>query len=173
MTDAPDRFAQLLAESPFMAELDDESRDALIPLFQPRTFEAGERLITAGADDRHMLLLLEGEVDVFVREEGQHYLVATLKPGATFGEISFFDPLARRTADVVAKGPGMMGVLQPEDYVDLRLRAHPAASSLEQVVVHTLCERLENADGLLAGLLDEHRSGGLLRALNGIFGRAS
>lgn len=158
-----------LASTPLLAALDAESRDALLPLFAPQPFTAGERLVTAGSADRVLMVVLEGKVHVFTREGDQRYRLATLGPGDVIGEVAFFDPQAYRTADVVAATDGMVATLSPDAYVDLRRRAHPAASSLETQVVRLLVDRLQSADILLATLLDDNRSGRLALSIADLF----
>jgi CRP-like cAMP-binding protein len=162
-----------LAGSPLLAALDAESRDALVPLFTTETFSAGERLVTAGSSDRDLMVVVDGSLHVFTREGDLRYRLATLGPGDVIGEVAFFDPQAYRTADVVAATDVVVAKLSPDAYVNLRRRAHPAASSLETQVVRLLVGRLQAADTLLATLLDDHRSGRLALSIAGLFGAPS
>lgn len=162
-----------LASSPLLAALDAESRDALLPHFTAAPFTQGERLVTAGSTDRDLMVVVDGNVNVFTRDGDLRYRLATLGPGDMIGEVAFFDPQSYRTADVVAATDGVVATLSPDAYIDLRRRAHPAASSLETQVVRLLVGRLQSADTLLATLLDDHRSGRLALSIAGLFGAAS
>jgi len=64
-------------------------------------FKAGDKVIEQGHVDRSMYLLIKGEVDVIHHAKDGDVLVASLKAGDVFGEITFVHAM-RRTADVCA-----------------------------------------------------------------------
>ena len=64
-------------------------------------FEQGTKVIEQGHVDRSMYLLIKGEVDVIHHSQDGDELIASLKAGDVFGEITFVHEM-RRTADVCA-----------------------------------------------------------------------
>ena len=95
-------------------------------------FTAGEVLITAGAVEEWMLVLVEGEVEI-IRPDGR----VRLGPVDTIGELSVLDP-SPRIADVVALTDGWALRLEKEDFDEaLRLRPEIAAG-----IITALARRL-------------------------------
>lgn len=86
------------------------------------SFTAGQRLITAGAIEEWLLVLVEGEVEI-VRPDGR----VRVGPVDTIGELSVLDP-APRIADVVALTDGWALRLAKEDF-DEALRLQPEIAS--------------------------------------------
>lgn len=67
-----------------------------------RSFDIGEALIRAGESSDEMFVIIEGNVEVQIREEGGlHRRVDVLAAGMTAGEMAFLDG-SPRSADVVA-----------------------------------------------------------------------
>ncbi len=67
-----------------------------------RSFQVGESLIRAGESSDEMFVIIEGNVEVQIREEGGlHRRVDVLAAGMTAGEMAFLDG-SPRSADVVA-----------------------------------------------------------------------
>lgn len=66
-----------------------------------RTFQAGDRLIATGESSDEMFVLLEGEVEVQLVEDGEYRRLDVLSAGMTAGEMAFLDG-SPRSADVVA-----------------------------------------------------------------------
>ena len=60
-----------------------------------REFEAGESIVSEGDAAENFYVIVQGEVDVIKDREGGSRLLATLKDGEHFGELSIFDGLAR------------------------------------------------------------------------------
>ncbi|WP_193315199.1 Crp/Fnr family transcriptional regulator [Nostocoides sp. F2B08] len=97
-------------------------------------FTAGEVLITAGAVEEWLLVLVEGEVEI-VRPDGR----VRVGPVDTIGELSVLDP-APRIADVVATTDGWALKLVKDDFDEaLRLRPEIAAG-----IVTALARRLRD-----------------------------
>lgn len=78
----------LLATSPLFKPLTRKQRYDLVRRFTAHDVTAGTHVIREGEPGRGLYVLLSGEVDVWKRDADQKVLLATLKPGAVFGEIS-------------------------------------------------------------------------------------
>jgi CRP-like cAMP-binding protein len=95
-------------------------------------FEAEDVLITAGAVEEWLLVLVEGEVEV-VRPDGH----VRMRPVDTIGELAVLDPHPR-IASVVARTDGFAFRLDKQDFDEaLRLRPEIATS-----VITALARRL-------------------------------
>lgn len=90
-----------------------DARRELLELGVPARFEAGKVLLSEGARDRHMLVLLSGFAKVTARvENGEESLLAVRVGGDSVGEMAALDG-APRSATVTACGPLTARVVQP------------------------------------------------------------
>jgi CRP-like cAMP-binding protein len=100
-------------------------RPALVERFSIRTFEAGEKIVTQGAQAEGLHLIALGEVSVVHQDEkdGTQTIVATLGPGEVVGEVAV---VLRRPAitDAVAHHPTVTLFLARERLMEL-VKAHP------------------------------------------------
>ena len=78
----------LLASAPLFRPLDRKQRFDLIRRFSAHDVAAGTDVIKEGIQGRGLYVLLSGEVDVWKRDGEEKVLLASLKPGDVFGEIS-------------------------------------------------------------------------------------
>lgn len=104
-------------------------RPALIERFSIRTFEAGDKIVTQGAQAEGLHLIALGEVAVVHRDEkdDSSTIVTRLGPGEVVGEVAL---VLRRPAiaDVVAHHPTVTLFLQRERLMEL-VKAHPKVFS--------------------------------------------
>ncbi|GAB4116513.1 MAG: hypothetical protein OHK0013_50120 [Sandaracinaceae bacterium] len=107
---ALDKFARerllnnLLATSPLFAPLDRKQRLDLARRFTAHDVAPGVVIIREGEPGRGLFILLAGEVDVSKIDGDSKVLLATLKPGDVFGEISLLDD-SPTTATITAARP--------------------------------------------------------------------
>lgn len=80
-----------------------------------RPFRDGEVFIRQGEEGDMFYLLQDGQANVFVQENGEESIVATLGPGQYFGERALITGEARN-ATVVAKGEGRLAMLRKEEF---------------------------------------------------------
>jgi CRP-like cAMP-binding protein len=78
----------LLATSRLFKPLTRKQRLDLVRRFTAHDVAAGTHVIQEGQPGQGLFVLLSGEVDVSKRDGGEKVLLATLKPGAVFGEIA-------------------------------------------------------------------------------------
>ncbi|HEX3769344.1 MAG TPA: DUF1003 domain-containing protein [Polyangiaceae bacterium] len=119
--------ADLLADIPLFALLDENERTALAERLDDMKFAAGAPLFNTGDPGESMFIVLSGEVEVFFRTNtGQRIVLETAGPGEFIGEISLLDG-GSRSAAAVAKTDVETVVIDRGD-LDAFLQARPAAA---------------------------------------------
>ena len=79
-----------------LADATDEEWATLLAHTRYRRFEPGEVIVTAGARDQSLYLVLEGELEVLApRGRRRSQRIASVGAGSVIGELSFFDGGAR------------------------------------------------------------------------------
>lgn len=98
-------------------------RPALLERFVLRQFEAGDKIVSQGAESDGMHLIALGEVAIVHADEEDKTIVTRLGPGEVVGEVAL---IFRRPAiaDVVAHHPTVTLFLPRERFLDL-IKAHP------------------------------------------------
>ncbi len=91
-----------LADHGLAIGMPDEQFGRLLRIARKVEFAAGELIVRAGEDAESMFLIVEGEVEVFLRLVGDvEKRLTTLGPGMSFGEMAMVNR-ERRTADIRA-----------------------------------------------------------------------
>jgi CRP-like cAMP-binding protein len=81
-----------------------------------RSFRSGDAVVTAGALDRSLYLIIDGLLEVLVSHGRRGYRrVAAIGAGSVIGELSFFDGGAR-SALVRAVTPAELAELSPAEF---------------------------------------------------------
>ena len=91
----------MLAQVPLFADLSPRHLKRLADRMEDQRFMEGASVVVAGDEGDQFYVIVEGEAEV-VSPDGR--VVATLRPGEFFGEISLLDG-GPRTASVVAATP--------------------------------------------------------------------
>ena len=125
--------AELVADFPLFAGLDQAERDKISALLKPRFAVPGERLIRRGERGDAMYFISSGAVEVAVAGQS-----IQLGRGDFFGEMALLDERTRR-ADVTAQGYCQLLVLPDPDFRTL-LAADP---SIHHHISQVAAERLE------------------------------
>lgn len=134
-------------ELPFLLlQLDPAQRQELEALLQPRTVEAGERVIRRGDDGDSLFFIVSGHFTTAISlqiggGEVRQSRLATFTEGMCFGEISFLSGKPR-SADVFADEPGRLLVLHRDDFERLRMSSPETTIQLLLAVSAELGERL-------------------------------
>lgn len=84
--------AEMLAEVPFFALLDDQERALLAERVDVHSHKAGETLFSFGDPGDSMYILKSGRVELYTKTKtGEKFVLETAEPGDFFGEISLLD----------------------------------------------------------------------------------
>jgi phosphoserine phosphatase RsbU/P len=102
LTAPPEEIAQILAPTPMFARFDRTSLLAVAAQCGFATYPAGATLMREGDPGNFALVIVEGEVDVFVELPSGPVHVATLGRNRIIGELGVFTDMPR-TATIVAR----------------------------------------------------------------------
>jgi uncharacterized membrane protein len=128
-TDAPSTCpeAELLAEVPFFALLDEEERNFLAKELDIVKFPAGHVIFSAGDPGDALFVIRSGEAEVFFKDNtGGRIVLETPREGDFFGEISLLDNGPRTASVVVTRDVEALRVDRSD--LDHLLRLHPEAA---------------------------------------------
>lgn len=74
-----------------LADATDEEWATVLGHARYRRFSPGDAVVTAGARDQSLYLVLEGELEVLAPHRRGHRRIASIAAGSVIGELSFFD----------------------------------------------------------------------------------
>ncbi|MBK8902146.1 MAG: cyclic nucleotide-binding domain-containing protein [Anaerolineaceae bacterium] len=80
----------LLRQMPLFSSLSPQELASVDARLQPRRVSAGEQFVQQGQPRSHLFIVAEGEVEVFVTEDGVERVIGRLGPGEHFGEYALF-----------------------------------------------------------------------------------
>jgi len=138
---------EFLKEIALFASMDGEERTALAAIMGEKRFREGHVAYEAGDPGGTMHIVLEGEVEISLKDDdGEKIVLDVLGPNDFFGELSLLDG-GVRSATVTALRPTSALVLKREDLLPLLLqRPHMA-----QDMMGALVKIIRRTDTLLSG----------------------
>lgn len=102
-----------------LADASDEEWATLLRHTSHRRFNPGDEVVTAGAPDQSLYLVLEGQLEVLAEQGRRRYRrIAVVSAGSVIGELSFFDGGAR-SALVRAVTPAVLAELSRAEFDSL------------------------------------------------------
>jgi CRP-like cAMP-binding protein len=146
---------EFLLGIPVFGGLADATMDRLLDVMQMRGFRGGETVCAEGDLGKEMFVVRAGLVDVIKRaaaapaEGGRETVLAQLKAGDCFGEMSLID-VQPRSATVFAREPTELYVLTNMDLYRLYEQDLPGYTFLVMNICRELSRRLRRADGIIA-----------------------
>jgi CRP-like cAMP-binding protein len=137
---------RLLGNCPLFAGLTADDRSAIVSRARIRTLAAGDMVFAIGSPGKEMMAVIGGTIRITVPSaDGKELLLAIIKPGEVFGELSVLDG-KERSADAIADSAVVLAVLDRQDV--LAFFERNPSSWLQLVTV--LCERLRRTDQMFA-----------------------
>jgi CRP-like cAMP-binding protein len=130
-----DSFIDHLAKVPLFSALSKKDLEQVAKRAEDVKVDAGKVLVREGAAGAEFFVILDGEAEVTRR--GEH--VATLGPGAFFGDLALLDR-APRNATVTAKTPMELVVLGQREFSGLIDEVPGFAHKLLAGLAHRLRE---------------------------------
>lgn len=128
----------LLKSNELFSNLGDAELRIVAELTRIRTIPRNTLLINEGDVPDSMYLIKEGKVDVMVtNENGEQFVLSTLKQGDNFGELSLLDDHPR-SASVITLEKSVFIMLHKADFLRLIEHNHLIAKG----VISYLCQRI-------------------------------
>ena len=132
------------------AELADDKLSQIEALFVTRSFHRGDEVTRYGEPVDGLYLLDKGEVDVSI--PGFDGVLATLKAGSSFGELSLFSPDDVASATVKVSSATAEMLFCPRDSLNLALTVDEAlAASFYRGATLMVTDRLKNTTQKISG----------------------
>ena len=115
----------------------------------------GNILFTEGDDEPYLVVIVSGSINILKQNSSQKpQLVATLKEGKVFGEMSLMDG-EPRSATAVAKNEVMIFVLTKERYLTLQKVDPAVALSITLKMAKAISQKLRQTTGQWVEMIDE------------------
>ena len=128
-----------------LADASDEEWATLMHHTRYRRFGPGDVVVTVGALDQSLYLVLEGQLEVLAEHGRRRYRrIALVDAGSVIGELSFFDGGAR-SALVRAVTPAVLAELSPAEFDSLAVADPALARRLLFDLGRILAQRLRLA----------------------------
>ncbi len=135
----------ILAEVPLFSRLDDQEREALSAMLQPRLFRAGESIFYAGDRGDALYVIRSGKVRLeLTTNEGECLLLDEVDAGEVIGEISFLDAGPRTASAVAAEDSELLEFERGQLLTFVQYHPHAALDLLGVVA-----NRIRSTDQLL------------------------
>ncbi len=157
----PDSLVVALRGIPFFAGLDAAALDRVAAGTRLRRFRRGETIFHAGDPGDALYVIVSGGVKITLPSEtGEEAILATLRPGEVFGELSLLDG-APRSATAAALEPTETVILQRDTFRQLlatepTIRDHllvALATELRRLTTHVEDLHFLDVTGRLAKVL--------------------
>jgi CRP/FNR family transcriptional regulator, cyclic AMP receptor protein len=137
---------RLLGNCPLFAGLSATERAAIAARARIRSVATGEMVFAIGSPGDEMMAVLSGTIRISVPSpDGKELVLAMIKEGEVFGELSVLDG-KERSADAVAESACTLAILDRRDMLAFFERNPSAWLKLVKV----LCERLRRTDQIFA-----------------------
>jgi len=136
-----------------LADASDEEWATLLAHTRNRRFSPGDAIVTAGAADQSLYLVLEGQLEVLAGAKGRgrrgYRRLASVGAGSVIGELSFFDG-GGRSALVRAVTSAMLAEMSRSEFDALATASPDLARRLLFDLGRILAQRLRTVQGTAA-----------------------
>ena len=132
------------------SEVDESSRDQIEALFVPQSYNRGDEITRIGEPVDGLYLLERGQVEVSL--PGFSGILATLDEGASFGELSLFNPEDVASATVTVSSDNAEILFCPRDALNLALQLNEKlAAGFYRGSTLMVADRLKNTNKKISG----------------------
>jgi CRP/FNR family cyclic AMP-dependent transcriptional regulator len=139
---------QFLKTVPFFNELTNWQLKAVSEIVFEREYESDEFIFEQGQPGAALFLVVSGQVSVEITRTGESTILATLEPGAFFGEMALLDE-APRSASARAMGPTKTLALYRNDLNRL-INSDPGTSChIYRALARIVGDRLRSTNSLV------------------------
>jgi CRP-like cAMP-binding protein len=152
-----DEAARRFLTAPWLADVDRETKLALLNTLEEARAKAGDVLLAQGQPNDHLTFLIDGIVDLDRSfGNGHKEIITTLTAPALFGTTSFFQPKPP-TVTARARNDVWVLTLHHPKHDALRQNNPRAAEALALAVVRTLSERFDIIDRQFTDYISQHQ----------------
>ncbi len=150
------KAAERFLTEPLLADVDPESRRAVLDALVEERAPAGSVLLVQGQPNDHLSFLIEGKAAIErKRVEGRVETLATLVAPSVFGTTSFFSPGAPTFSVRAVSDVWLLTLYHPAH--DRLSRKNPAAAgALAVALVRILSERFNELDRAFSDYVARH-----------------
>jgi CRP-like cAMP-binding protein len=117
---------------PLFSSLSPQELASVDARIQPRRVVAGEQFVQQGEPRSYLFIVAEGEVEVFVTEDGVERVIGKLGPGEHFGEYALFADTPYH-ASVRAVGDSRLLLLDEPKFDELVATCEQMTHYVEQI----------------------------------------
>lgn len=150
-----DQKATVLEAIPWLMDMQYRELRDLAYYIDGYQLREGSVLFQEGDQDPYLVIIVNGSIDI-VKQDSSHnpQLVATLKEGKVFGEMSLLDG-EPRSATAVAKGEVTIFVLTKERYESLQKMEPAVALRITLKMAKAISQKLRQTTGQWVELVNE------------------
>lgn len=141
-------LSNVVSTAPIFQPFDPNQRREMLAMFESRTVQPGQVVITEGEPGSGLFVLMEGIVEVSTQDDGEPVVIAYLEPGDVFGEISLIRS-DHAIATVTAVDRSMLLFLPRVDFEQVVEHAPQAKAVLDELAaqrIEDLGRALEQRD---------------------------
>jgi CRP/FNR family cyclic AMP-dependent transcriptional regulator len=144
-----EQIMALVGRSQFFSECNREDVELLASCMLVYRARAGQTLLCEGGTGDHMLLIIEGDVDIYkTKKSGEQQHLTFVSAGKTLGEMSMIDG-EPRFATCAAVNTVMFGVLTRENMVHIIFEKPSLGAKILIKLVIMLSQRLRQTSAKL------------------------
>ncbi len=133
---------------PFFKDLSYWQLRRLDDIVFERNYEAGEYIFSQGQPGAALFIVLEGQVEIELFEDGKNYILAKLEKGHFFGELALLDDSPRSASAKALRDTKTIALYRSD--LNKMIQVDPQASSLVFRSLATLVgDRLKKTNELI------------------------
>lgn len=152
----------LLSKVPIFSQLTDRELRSVGSIVHRRKYSANEQIFSQGDPGLGMYVIEKGEVEIVYCDNGTEKILAVLKAGDFFGELSLLDESPRSATAVAKTDSSIIGFFKP-DLINLLDRSPKAGTKILFKLGEVIGTRLRITDeqlGKLNAELEKYKNGG-------------
>lgn len=164
----------ILRDIAIFAGLGDEDLDIIAKEMKRREFSAGDMLFREGDPGDEMFVVVSGAVMIFVTNQtGEEILLAEVKAGSYFGEMSIIDKIERSAACRVIEESVLLA-LHADDFMNIISSMPVSAAGIMNRMLSIIVERLMKTGAFVTQMVqygEESRKRAITDPATGLFNR--
>jgi CRP/FNR family cyclic AMP-dependent transcriptional regulator len=149
-TDQSDYYLDKLRKVLVFRYLQDDALKEILKISDVINYKKNDRIISEGELSQYLYAVLEGSVNVYVKQEGEkEVFLSTLDAGDVFGEAGMFLKV-KRTANVVSVDNSSVLRISRDDLFDFFTQRSQSGIKMLLIIIYSLLKRLRESAQELA-----------------------